>query len=191
MNSLIFIKKIVEIALNLKKLSTIENNNVSSKLISVVVNSFLELTFLQLFFRGKRRDGAFTSIQQETSFQYSSSTCGRPLPKHWQKQWRKFYLQIRMCKSKVWTGMKVLQANSIILGTRKLWRIFPIKQKFATTAAFLDNPNFSIWSILEMFPTVFSTYFHTENTVRNITKLDQIEKFELSKKKLLWYQFSA
>ena len=29
---------------------------------------------------------------------------------------------------------------------------------------------------------VFSTYFHTENTVRNITKLDQIEQFELSKK---------
>ena len=33
-----------------------------------------------------------------------------------------------------------------------------------------------------MFLTVFSTYFHTENTVRNSSKIDQIEKFRLSKK---------
>ena len=33
-----------------------------------------------------------------------------------------------------------------------------------------------------MFLTVFPTYFHTENTVRNILKIDQIEKFGLSKK---------
>ena len=33
-----------------------------------------------------------------------------------------------------------------------------------------------------MFLTVFSTYLHTENTVRNITKIDQIDKFGLSKK---------
>ena len=35
-------------------------------------------------------------------------------------------------------------------------------------------------SILEMFLTVFSTYFHTENTVRNIAKIDQIKKFGFS-----------
>ena len=35
-----------------------------------------------------------------------------------------------LCKSKVWIGMKVLQANSINLGIRKLWWIFPIQQKF-------------------------------------------------------------
>ena len=29
---------------------------------------------------------------------------------------------------------------------------------------------------------MFSTYFHTENTVRNIPKIDQIEKFGLFKK---------
>ena len=33
-----------------------------------------------------------------------------------------------------------------------------------------------------IFLTVFSTYLHTENTVRNITKIDQIDKFGLSKK---------
>ena len=33
-----------------------------------------------------------------------------------------------------------------------------------------------------MFLTVFSTYLHTENTVRNITKIDQVDKFGLSKK---------
>ena len=35
--------------------------------------------------------------------------------------------------------MKVEQADSIMLGTRKLWGIFPIKQKFDTVAAFLDT----------------------------------------------------
>ena len=59
-------------------------------------------------------------------------------------------------RSKVWIGMKVLRPNSIILGTRKLWWIFPIKQKFDTTAAFLDNPKCSIWSNLTIFLTVFS-----------------------------------
>ena len=33
-----------------------------------------------------------------------------------------------------------------------------------------------------MFLTVFSTYFYTENIARDIIKLDQIEKFEISKK---------
>ena len=36
--------------------------------------------------------------------------------------------------------------------------------------------------VLGMFPTVFSTYWHTENSVRNITKINYIEKFGLSKK---------
>jgi len=52
--------------------------------------------------------------------------------------------------------MKDLRPNSIILGTRKLWGIFPIKQKFDTTTAFLDNPKCSIWSNLTIFLTVFS-----------------------------------
>ena len=59
-------------------------------------------------------------------------------------------------RSKVWKGMKVLQPNSIILGTRKLWWIFPIKQKFDTRAAFLDNPKCSICTSLTIFLTVFS-----------------------------------
>ena len=44
--------------------------------------------------------------------------------------------------------MKVLRPNSIILGTRKLWWIFPIKQKFDTTAAFLDNPKWIKWNYI-------------------------------------------
>ena len=61
-----------------------------------------------------------------------------------------------LCRSRVWIGMKVLRPNSIILGARKLWWIFPIKQKFDTTAAFLDNPKCSILSNLTIFLTVFS-----------------------------------
>ena len=33
--------------------------------------------------------------------------------------------------------------------------MFPIKKKYDTTAAFLDNPNFSIWTNLGYFLTVF------------------------------------
>ena len=47
--------------------------------------------------------------------------------------------------------MKVLGANSFILGTRKLWRSFPIKQKFDTTAAFWDKPKCSIFPNLDIF----------------------------------------
>jgi hypothetical protein len=47
--------------------------------------------------------------------------------------------------------MKVLGADSLILGTRKLLRMFPIKQKCHTTAAFLDNQKNLIWSSLEIF----------------------------------------
>jgi hypothetical protein len=50
--------------------------------------------------------------------------------------------------------MKVLGADSIILGTKKLRRMFPIKQKLHTMAAFLDNQFFSIWSSLDGFFTV-------------------------------------
>ena len=46
-----------------------------------------------------------------------------------------------LSRSEVWKGMKVLQPNSIIVGTRKSWRIFPIKQKFDTTAAFFYSKN--------------------------------------------------
>ena len=49
------------------------------------------------------------------------------------------WLSKALCRSRIWIGMKVLGADSIILGTRKLWRMFPIKQKFHTTAAFLDR----------------------------------------------------
>ena len=58
----------------------------------------------------------------------------------------KDHLSITLCRSMVWIGMKVLQADSIILGTKKLSGIFPIKQKFDTMASFLDNSNYSIWS---------------------------------------------
>ena len=48
-----------------------------------------------------------------------------------------FSLPFILYRSKVWIGMKALGADSIILGTRKLRWIFPIKQIFDVTAAFL------------------------------------------------------
>ena len=56
-----------------------------------------------------------------------------------------------LSRSGVWIGMKVLGADSFILGTRKLWGIFLIKQKCHMTAAFLDNQNYSIFSSLDIF----------------------------------------
>ena len=79
-------------------------------------------------------------------------------------------LHTTLCRSKVWIGMKVLQPNSIILGTRKLWWIFPIKQKFDTTAAFLDNPKCSIWTNLTIFLTVFSEASRLHNGQKTIPK---------------------
>ena len=40
------------------------------------------------------------------------------------------YYTIYIYRCDVWIGMKVLGADSFILGTRKLWRIFPINQKY-------------------------------------------------------------
>ena len=71
--------------------------------------------------------------------------------KRYAKNYRNSRNNITLCRSGVWIGVKVLGADSIILGTRKLWQMFPIKQKCHRTAAFLDNPNFSIWSSLEIF----------------------------------------
>ena len=53
-------------------------------------------------------------------------------------------VQITLSRNKVWIGIKVLQANSIILGTRKLWRIFPIKQKFSNTTTFFIVRTFKL-----------------------------------------------
>ena len=77
---------------------------------------------------------------------------------------------VTLCRSKVWKGMKVLQPNSIILGTRKLWWIVPIKQKFDITAAFLGNPKCSIWINLTIFLTVFSKASGLHNGQKTIPK---------------------
>ena len=79
--------------------------------------------------------------------------------------------------------MKVFQADSFILGTRKLWQTFPIKQKFCIVKMFITL------SILVMFLTMVSTYLYTENTVRKSAKFDQIERFELPKKAALLSNF--
>ena len=63
---------------------------------------------------------------------------------------RKWFIYNTLCRSGVWICMKVLGTNSIILVMRKLWRMFPIQQKFHTTAAFLDNSNF--WSLDVFLP---------------------------------------
>ena len=74
-----------------------------------------------------------------------------------------------LCRSKVWKGMKFLQRNSIILGTRKLWWIVPIKQKFDNAAAFIDNPKCSIWTNL----TIFWQCFQRQVGCTMVKKLSQ------------------
>ena len=44
--------------------------------------------------------------------------------------------------SNIWIHTKVLGAGSKLIGIRKLWRIFPIKQKFNNSAAFFTLKNF-------------------------------------------------
>ena len=66
-------------------------------------------------------------------------------------------LHTTLCRSKVWIGMKVLQPNSIILDTRKLWWIFPIKQNIYTTAAFLFF--LSPFCFFNLFPVICLIFF--------------------------------
>ena len=66
--------------------------------------------------------------------------------------------------------------DSIILGTRKLWWIFPIKQKFDTTAAFLDNSKYSIWSRLTVFSLkTFQRASRLHNGHKTIPNFDSFE----------------
>ena len=70
-----------------------------------------------------------------------------------------------------------------------IWKILLNKRITGCFIYILDSSNsssFTFWSsqfgcssrnnlsILEMFLTVYLTYFYTENTVRNITKFDQM-----------------
>ena len=40
-----------------------------------------------------------------------------------------------------WMPIKVLRANSMLVGIKKSWGIFPIKQKSNTMTAFVDSEN--------------------------------------------------
>ena len=86
-----------------------------------------------------------------------------------------------LSRSEVWKGMK-WNENSIIVGTRKSWVIFPIKQKFDTTPAFFIVKMFKT---RQKFEDDFLTIVHllvSEKTDRKIVIFDQIEHFVLSKK---------
>ena len=92
--------------------------------------------------------------------------------------------------------MKVLRPNSIILGIRKLWRIFPIKQKFDTTAAFFfivktfkTRPicGYSFWPVCNLLCNLLALWKHWQK----IVKFDQIEHFGLSKKAAVVSNFTT
>ena len=72
--------------------------------------------------------------------------------------------------------MKVLRADSIILGSRKLLQIFPIKQKFDTTAAFLDNPKISNFvKFGNVSDSVFIVQLGWVQNGQNIPKFDKFD----------------
>ena len=67
--------------------------------------------------------------------------------------------------------MNVLGTDSIILGTRKLWRMFLIKQKFTKTTAFLEKNKFlQLHNQPDLFPD------HVILTGRQMTNL--VSNFE-------------
>ena len=77
--------------------------------------------------------------------------------------------------------MKVLQADSIIIDTRKLWRIFPIKQKFDTAAAFFwDSINFVKFG--NVSDSVFIVQLGWVHNGRNIPKFDKFDNIYAIKK---------
>ena len=94
-----------------------------------------------------------------------------------------------LCRAGVSIGMKVLGADSMIQGTWKLWRMFPIKQKFDIKAANFYNRNVYNQTI---FLIVHCATFFTPSLLHNgkkISKLDHIENFGLSKKTAVVWHF--
>ena len=91
---------------------------------------------------------------------------------------------LTLCRSSVWIGMKVLGANSIILITKKLWQMFPIKQELNITAAFFITKMFKCLKPVNFFDSPLCSLFAHQAccTMVKISKLDQIEHFWLSKK---------
>ena len=82
---------------------------------------------------------------------------------------------ITLCRSGDWIGMKVLGGDRIILDTRKLWQMIPIKQKCHTTATFLDNQIFQFGQIWRFFTVVHQTAQWT------IKKTDLFKTFSYKK----------
>ena len=66
---------------------------------------------------------------------------------------------LTLCRSSVWIGMKVLGANSIILITRKLWQMFPIKQELNITAAFFITKMFKCLKPVNFFDSPLRCLF--------------------------------
>ena len=81
--------------------------------------------------------------------------------------------------------MKLLGADSFIIGTRRLLQMFPIKQKCHTTAPFLDNQNYSIWSNLEYFFTNVQQAWYANKLHNGLSKkMTSFKHFNYEKKLL-------
>ncbi len=86
--------------------------------------------------------------------------------------------------------MKVLGADLIILGTRKLWWMFPIKQKLNITAAFFHTIHVIkmfktrqfFWSSIVQFPCPPGLLISLLHIGKKMSKFGKIEHFGLSQK---------
>ncbi len=93
-------------------------------------------------------------------------------------------------RSGVWIGMKVLGADSSILGTRKLWWMFPIKQKLNITAAFFHTIRVIkmfktrqfFWLSIVQFPCPPGLLIRLLHIGKKMSKFGKIEHFGLSQK---------
>ena len=69
--------------------------------------------------------------------------------------------------SNIWIHTKVLGAGSMFTGIGKLWRIFPIKQKFNNSAAFFYTKNFLSWTKLSIVSASLASIVQLSNRVHN------------------------
>ena len=90
--------------------------------------------------------------------------------------------------------MNVLGADSMILGTRKLWWMFQIKQKLNIKAVSFYNKNVLNQTIF--FDSPLCCFFHTRQLlqacctmVKKPSKFAKIQKFWLSKKAAVVWNF--
>ena len=79
-----------------------------------------------------------------------------------------------LCQSNIWIHIKVLGADSMLIGIGKFRRIFPIKQKFNNSAAFFYTEKFLCRTKLSIVSASLASIVQLSNRVHNGCKFSEL-----------------